>query len=329
MAINHIEATLRQYGALIDQHLKELLPHREDYLSEPIWYHMDSGGKRVRPALCLITCAALGGDPKGAIPFAVAVEILHNMFLIHDDIEDGDTMRRDRPTVWCKYGMPNALNVGDYLLGRAYRSILNSPLSAEKRLRLLDIFTLTYEKTVEGQALDINWRGDRGFTIEKYLRIVELKTAYYLTFGMVGGAVIAGAPEEVIEKFWELGRSIGPAFQIKDDLIDLAKGKGRGGQIGSDIKEGKPSFLYAYALSKANKEDRDRLIEIMLKPREETSDKEVEEVINLYKKYGAIDYAQDYADKLVDRAFQTIEELPVEDKALFRELAQFMAQRKT
>lgn len=329
MAINHIEAALRQYGALIDQHLKELFPHQDDFLSEPIWYHMDSGGKRVRPALCLITCSALGGDPKGAIPFAVAVEILHNMFLIHDDIEDGDTMRRDRPTVWCKYGMPNALNVGDYLLGRAYRSILNSTLPAEKRLRLLDIFTLTYEKTVEGQALDINWRGDREFTIEKYLRIVELKTAYYLTCGMVGGAVIAGAPKVVVEKLWELGHSIGPAFQIKDDLIDLSQGKGRGGQIGSDIKEGKPSFLYAYTLSKADTKDRDRLIKIMLKPREETSNKEVEEVIALYKKYGAIDYAQSYADGLVERAFETIEEIPVEDKAIFREIAQFMAQRKT
>ena len=329
MAINRIEATLKQYGALIDLQLQELLPHREDYLSEPIWYHMDSGGKRVRPALCLITCAALGGDPKAAIPFAVAVEILHNMFLIHDDVEDGDTMRRDKPTVWCKYGTANALNVGDYLLGRAYRSILSSSLPAEKRLRLLDIFTLTYERTVEGQALDINWRGDRGFTMEKYLKIVELKTAYYLTCGMVGGAVIAGAPEVVIEKFWELGHSIGPAFQIKDDLIDLAQGKGRGGQIGSDIKEGKPSFLYAYTLSRASKEDRDRLIEVMLKPREETPDREVEEVIALYKKYGAIDYAQDYADGLVEKAFKTIEGLPVGDKALFRDLAQFMAQRKT
>ncbi len=329
MTLNHIESTLKQYGAVIDKHIEDLFPHRDDYLSEPIWYHMGGGGKRVRPALCLITCAALGGDPGEAIPFAVAVEILHNMFLVHDDIEDGDTMRRDKPTVWCKYGMPNALNVGDYLLGRAYRSILNSSLPPEKRLRLLDIFTFTYERTVEGQALDINWRGDKTFTIEKYLKIVELKTAYYLTCGMVGGAVIADAPNEVTEKFWELGHNIGPAFQIRDDLIDLAQGKGRGGQIGSDIKEGKPSFLYAYTLSQADKKDKGRLIEIMLKPREETSDREVEEVIGLYHKYDAIDYAQRYADNLVESAFQTIEGLPIRDKALFRELAQFMAQRKT
>jgi geranylgeranyl pyrophosphate synthase len=323
-----IEESLRAYGKRIDEQLRALIPHREDYLSEPIWHHMDSGGKRMRPALCLITCQTLGGNPEEAIPFAVAVEILHNMFLMHDDIEDGDTMRRDRPTVWVQYGTANAINAGDYLLGRAYRSILNSRVPTEKRLRLLDIFTLTYEKTVEGQALDINWRGAKDFTIEKYLQIVELKTAYYLTCGMVGGAVVAGASEEVIQKLWELGHSIGPAFQIRDDLIDLTQGKGRGGQIGSDIKEGKASFLYAYTLGKVKPQERDRLIEIMLKPREKTADGEVQEVLDLYKKYGAITYAQDYAEGLVRKAYQTIEELPVEDKETFRAIATFMAQWK-
>ncbi|MFQ5957508.1 MAG: polyprenyl synthetase family protein, partial [Candidatus Brocadiales bacterium] len=212
-----IEESLKAYGERIDEHLKGLFPHKDDYLSEPIWYHMDSGGKRMRPALCLIVCEALGGNPDEAVAFAAAVEVLHNMFLMHDDIEDGDTMRRDRPTVWVRYGTANAINAGDYLLGRAYRAILNSNLPMEKRLKQLDIFTLTYEKTVEGQALDINWRGSTKFTIEDYLQIVELKTAYYLTCGMVGGAVVAGTSDGVIEKLWELGKSMGPAFQIRDD----------------------------------------------------------------------------------------------------------------
>lgn len=323
----NIEESLKTYGKGIDEHLKKLFPVRDDYLSEPIWYHMESGGKRMRPALCLIVCEALGGSPDEAVPFAAAVEILHNMFLMHDDIEDGDTMRRDKPTVWVKFGTANAINAGDYLLGRAYRSILESSLPQEKKLRLLDIFTLTYEKTVEGQALDINWRGSTNFTIEDYLRTVELKTAYYLTCGMVGGAVVAGVSDSVIDKIWELGKSMGPAFQIRDDLIDLTHGKGRGGVIGSDIKEGKPSFLYAYTLSKAGAADKERLIEIMLKPRETTSTRVVDEVIRLYKKYDAINYSQSFAERLVEKAFKTIEEIPVENKATFRELAQFVAER--
>ncbi len=326
--VENIEESLKAYGTRIDDYLKELIPVREDFLSEPIWYHMESGGKRMRPALCLIICEALGGRPDEAVPFASAVEMLHNMFLVHDDLEDGDTMRRDKPTVWVKFGAANAINVGDYLLGRAYRAILECDLPLEKRIKLLEIFTITYEKTVEGQALDINWRGFTDFTVEHYLRIVELKTAYYLACGMVGGAVIADKSDDVIEKIWELGKSMGPAFQIRDDLIDLTHGKGRGGVIGSDIKEGKPSFLYAYTLNQAGAGDRERLIEIMLKPRESTSSRVVDEVITLYNKYDAISYSQKFADALVKQAFKIIEEIPVEDKTTFREIARFMAERK-
>ncbi|MCB7129471.1 MAG: polyprenyl synthetase family protein [Candidatus Brocadiales bacterium] len=325
--MKNIEESLKSYGTRIDAYLKGLIPVKDDYLSDAIWYHMESGGKRMRPALCLIICEGLGGNPDEAMPFAAAVEILHNMFLVHDDIEDGDTMRRDKPTVWVKYGTANAINVGDYLLGRAYRVILECDLPLEKKLKLLHIFTITYEKTVEGQALDINWRGSTDFTIEHYLQIVELKTAYYLTCGMVGGAVVAGKSDDVVEKIWELGRSIGPAFQIRDDLIDLTHGKGRGGVIGSDIKEGKPSFLYAYTMSQAGAGDRERLIEIMLKPRNDTSSRVVDEVISLYNKYDTINYSQKFADELVEKSFKIIEEIPVEDKSAFRDIARFMTER--
>src|SRR3989339_780697 len=199
--------------------------------------------KRVRPAICLITCEALGGNTNDAIHFALAIEIMHNMFLMHDDIEDGDTIRRDQPTVWVKYGTANAINAGDYLLACAYKSVLASPVSLEKKIHLLQILTLTYEKTVEGQALDINARAAEDFSVDKYMAMVELKTGYYLACGMVGGAVVSGISEKVVEKIWSLGKTMGPAFQIRDDLIDLTHGKGRGGAIGSDVKEGKASFL--------------------------------------------------------------------------------------
>ncbi len=143
MKIN-IEESIRTYGKKIDDLHKEAVPpDRDDYLSGPIWHHLRTGGKRIRPAICLITCEELGGDPDEALYFALAIETLHNMFLLHDDIEDGDTVRRDQPTVWVKYGIANAINSGDYLLACAYRSILSSPLPSEKKMKLLDIFTLT------------------------------------------------------------------------------------------------------------------------------------------------------------------------------------------
>lgn len=323
-----IEESIKVYGTKIDELLKELIPpERKDYLSEPIWHHMHTGGKRVRPAICLITCEALGGNPHNAIHFALAVEVMHNMFLMHDDIEDGDTMRRDQPTVWVKYGTANAINAGDYLLACAYKSVLASPVSLGKKIRLLQVLTLTYGKTVEGQAFDINARGCEDFSVDKYMKMVELKTGYYLACGMVGGAIVSGISEQVVEKIWTLGKTMGPAFQIRDDLIDLTHGKGRGGVIGSDIKEGKASFLYSYALQVACADDKKYLCAIMSKPRNETTDDDIQWVLDVYKKYNAIKYAQDYADDLVKQAYKTIDEIPVENKTIFKEIASFMANR--
>jgi geranylgeranyl pyrophosphate synthase len=277
--------------------------------------------------LCLITCEALGGNPDEALYFALAIEVMHNMFLLHDDIEDGDTVRRDQPTVWVKYGTANAINAGDYLLACAYKSTLSSPVSLGKKVKLLEILTLTYERTVEGQALDINARAAENFSVDEYMKMVELKTGYYLACGMVGGAVVSGASDDVVEKIWELGKTMGPAFQIRDDLIDLTHGKGRGGLIGSDVKEGKASFLYSYALQVANRDDRKCLRDIMLKPRDETTGTDIQCVLDIYKKYDAMNYAQEFAENLVRQAYEVIDRIPVDDKTVFKEIASFMARR--
>ncbi len=326
----NIEESIKIYGKKIDDLLRKIIPPDEDdFLSEPIWHHLRTGGKRIRPAICLITCKELGGNPDEALYFALAIEILHNMFLLHDDIEDEDTMRRDQPTVWVKYGVANAINSGDYLLGRAYHCILISPTPTDIKLKLLEIFTLTYEKTVKGQALDINARGACDFTVKKYIELVRLKTGYYLACGMVGGALTSGNPNVTVDKIWDLGKLMGPAFQIKDDLIDLTRGKGRGGIIGSDIKEGKSSFLYAYTLEVASEDDKQKLIEIMAKKRDETTETDVKHVLDIYKKYGAIDHAQKYADDLIQQTSQIIDEIPTNNKTVFKDIASFMAQRMT
>ena len=99
----NIEESIKIYGKKIDDLLKEIIPQdRDDYLSEPIWHHLRTGGKRIRPAICLITCKELGGNPDDALHFALAIEILHNMFLLHDDIEDEDTMRREIGRASCR-----------------------------------------------------------------------------------------------------------------------------------------------------------------------------------------------------------------------------------
>ncbi|MGR3178946.1 MAG: polyprenyl synthetase family protein [Candidatus Anammoxibacter sp.] len=326
----NIEDKIKTYGNKINKLLKDLIPvNKDDYLSEPIWHHLSTGGKRIRPAICLITCEALGGNVENALHFALAVEILHNMFLMHDDIEDGDTVRRDKPTVWVKYGLANAINAGDYMLALAYRSILSSQTGVEIKIKLLDIFTMTYGKTVEGQALDINARAEKDFTVEKYMKIVELKTGYYLACGIVGGVALAEHNNSNLDTIWELGKNMGPAFQIKDDLIDLTIGKGRGGVIGSDISEGKASFPYAYTLEVANENEKNQLIRIMSKERDKTYKDDIRWVIDLYKKYDALDYAQDYAEKLIKETYKTVDRIDTKDNTIFKEIADFMVQRSS
>jgi geranylgeranyl pyrophosphate synthase len=321
---------LLEAGSRVEPLLEEMFPRdRADFLSAPFWHHMGTGGKRLRPALCIRCCEELGGEADQAIPFAAAVEILHNMFLVHDDLEDGDTVRRDAPTVWVRFGMENAVNLGDYMLGRAYAAILSSPVELSATHRLLTAFTETYERTCRGQALDVNWRGREDLTVEQYLEMVTLKTGDYLALGMVGGAIIAGLPDGSVAQIRQLGSNMGPAFQVRDDVIDLTLGKGRGGALGNDIREGKPSILYAHALSAASGEDRRRLLEIIRKPREETTDADVREVIALYGRLGSLDFARRTADELVRQAFETIERIPVENKDFFRQAARFMAERTT
>ncbi len=326
---SEITTVIRRYGARIDSHLKKLFPKSDlPELHKPIRYHLGTGGKRIRPALCLMTCEALGGKPVDAVPFAAAAEVLHNLFLLHDDIEDGDTVRRDKPATWVQFGIANALNASDYMIARAYRSILDAKLPWATRERLLAVFSKTYEKTVEGQALDINLRAEPDFTVRKYMRIVGLKTGYYLAFNFVGGAVVAGASEAVIQGLWQLGKKLGPAFQIRDDIIDLTHGKGRRGETGCDIKEGKPSILFAHALAEVGATDRRALLAVMRRPRAKTTATDVKKVIGVYEKAGSIEYAQRRADALIGNALKIIDRLPLKNKERFHSVAQFIANRK-
>jgi geranylgeranyl pyrophosphate synthase len=326
---------LSRYAERIEARLRAEVAPEPGYpfLSEPAWYAFEGGGKRLRPTLCLAATEALGGDPETAIPFAVATEIFHNVLLIHDDIEDGDTMRRDKPTLWVQAGLPNAINVSDLLICKVFQLITETPVEPAVRLELCSSFCLAFERTVEGQALDINLRGHQDVTLETYLRIVQLKTAYYLALPWVGGALIAGVPSADIAPLWELGRCLGPAFQIKDDLLDLTQGKGRGGEVGCDLKEGKPSIFFAYVLDReaGAADERRRLGEIVRQPRESTSEEDVRWAIDFYHRSGAIPFAESEAQGLIQRSSDVLEESPFspEGKEAFRAISRYIIDRST
>jgi geranylgeranyl pyrophosphate synthase len=165
-------------------------------------------------------------------------------------------------------------------------------LSPAHRLELLELMSETVDHTHIGQALDIEARAHHAFTMAQYERLVREKTGYYLAAPMLGAAVVAQAPAVVREALRSYGHHLGPMFQITDDLLDLTAGKGRGGAVGSDIREGKRSFLVAVALERAGVGERDELFRILDAPRGAVTDGEVEWAIRLFEETGAVEAAR-------------------------------------
>lgn len=325
-----VERILKEKGSLIDKEIESVFLTSIPNLHDAVYYHLGTGGKRIRPVLAIATCEALRGNVQRIIPFAAACEILHNWMLIHDDIEDGDRMRRDKPAVWVKYGLAHGINVGDYMAQKVYELILRSKnyrVDNETVFRLIDAMVTTVAKTAEGQAMDIDLRGNDKPTEREYMDMVVGKTAHYLTIPMVGGAIVAGTDAKLIDKIIEFGNFIGPAFQITDDILDLTKGKGRG-EIGRDVKEGKRSILVIHCLSKCMRKEKSLLLRILNKPVEKTTNDDVLTVKKLFEKYGSMGYAQGMARGLANEAMETTKDLPPELRSILNEFADYLVERK-
>jgi geranylgeranyl diphosphate synthase type I len=210
-------------------------------------------GKRLRPMLCLLACAELGGDAVQALPAAAAIEIVHNFSLIHDDIEDGDEVRRHRPTVWKVWGVPQAVNVGDAMYTLAYAALhrlsrLGVP--AETVLRVLDCLTKTCLALTEGQHLDMRFETRNDVTVAEYLCMIGGKTAALVGASVAVGGIIAGASPSVTDALSRYGEAIGLAFQIQDDRLGIwGDPEVTGKPAGNDLLRRKKSLPILHALN--------------------------------------------------------------------------------
>jgi geranylgeranyl pyrophosphate synthase len=329
--MSDIEKFLEGSKENIEKEMLKVFPREGiENLNDAVWYHLNSGGKRIRPGLAIATCKALGGDVKKVMPFAAACEVTHNWLLVHDDIQDLSEMRRNKPAVWKKYGISHAINIGDYMSQKVYEMILKSReygVDEKTILRLIDETVWTCIKTAEGQALEINLKKNNSPTEREYMEMVKGKTAYYLTNPMVGGAVIARASEDVIKQIRTYGMYAGPAFQIADDLLDLTAAKGRG-ETGSDIKEGKRSIMVVHCVSRCSENEKTMFLEILNKPVEETGSEDVLWVKGLFERYGSIQYAEEKARELADEAKKSISDLQPQLRDMLSSFADYMVERK-
>jgi len=182
------------------------------------------GGKLVRPTLCLLSCKAVGGDRRMALPAAAALELVHSFSLIHDDIEDGDEERRGRATVWRIWGEPQVINAGDAMHGLARLALLRldeESVPKGKVIRAASILDETCVEFCEGQYLDISHEGRLDINIAAYLEMIDRKTAALMACSFEIGALLGTEDESAVQSFRRLGRKLGLAYQMKDDILGV------------------------------------------------------------------------------------------------------------
>ncbi len=304
-----------RFGSLRTRYLDDILTlikatAREaggDSLDDMTAYHLATGGKRLRALLPLLIAENLGRDPAKMIPFGAACEMLHNATLVHDDLQDGDEVRRGRPTVWKQYGIPQAINVGDamfyYTLLLAQRLEVAAPIREAAARRIL-VETL---RVIDGQEREFQLKLADPVTLDDYFRMVEGKTSGLFALPMAGAAEVVGAPAPLVAGLTEAARHLGVLFQIQDDVLDLYGDKGRDVQ-GSDIGEGKRSALVVHALETASVDDRAWLLSILDKDRSETTAQDVTDVMGLFDRTGSLRYALDELGRRRKRAIEAVRE---------------------
>lgn len=217
-------------------------------LFEPISYILSLGGKRVRPALSLMSYNLYKEDVTRVIPIALGIEIFHNFTLLHDDLMDKADMRRGKPSVHIKWSDNTAVLSGDAMLIEAYKEI--AKIEPQYLKPVLDLFSTTATEICCGQQLDMEFERRMDVTISEYIEMIRLKTAVLLACALKEGAIVADASEADADNLYEYGINVGLGFQLKDDLLDVyGDSASFGKRIGGDILCNKKTFLLISALS--------------------------------------------------------------------------------
>lgn len=350
-----IERELKESRELVDSMIERYFPKKiedEGYLEwllsrssrgydpyviqktifEPMWDLLARGGKRWRPWLFLTLAKNLGVDLNEYGELAVIVELLHNGSLIADDIEDGAEFRRGDKAIHVKYGLDIAVNLSSAMYFLPLKILMEMRVNDAIYRRLINAYLEDMIRIHMGQATDIGWhrglRDPETISVENYLEMCANKTGVLPRMAARFAAIAAGLGEDEERRLGRFAESIGVAFQIQDDILNITNAESLGKEYGEDIKEGKVTLMVIISLSKADERDKVRLKEILSM---HTSDPNlIREAISIMEKYGAIDYAKEVARSIVIESWRDAELLLPDNiyKERIRELATFLIERK-
>ena len=352
-----IEKYLEETAPLIDKTIEKYLPRKfskdavlfkvtppiysytlepiNKAVADPIWDMLDRGGKRWRPALFLLICEALGKKAEYCLDFSIIPEVIHNGTLVIDDIEDSSEMRRGKPCTHKIFQIDISINAGNamYYLPLLPLMVQREKLSPEVQRDFYEVYVQEMINLSMGQAMDIAWH--RGIANadalgeDDYLQMCAYKTGTLARMAAKMAAVLADAPKSLVEKIGRFAESIGVAFQMQDDILDLTGqefAKKKGG-VGQDITEGKRSLMAIYTLKKANSKDKKRLVEIL---NVHTSDQKLrDEAISIMQKYGAMEHVKQTAERMVMESWSETEKLlpTPQAKEKLKAFAEFLIKR--
>ena len=317
----------------VNEVIAELVRGEPSELYEASMHLIRAGGKRLRPLALTLAGRMYGLSESLGIRAGASVEVLHNFTLIHDDIMDKDRLRRGVPTVHTIYGTEKAIIAGDLLFAKAFEALtalVNYGVSPGRIVSAVKELSWASVTVAEGQALDMSFEARSDVSVEDYITMVFKKTAALFKASLVIGALLAGAPEEEVEKLTEYGSDIGIAFQIRDDVLGLVGNeKVLGKPVLSDLREGKRTVLVIYALSKLGGEERSELLKAL--GNKEASIEELRRAAELIRSTGAMEYADQLAEKYVDNGLEALNSTNAVDneaKEMLKKLALYITQRK-
>lgn len=290
--------------------------------------YLRSGGKRIRPALSLLSCGASGGSYDSILTLISIIELFHNFTLIHDDIEDDSQYRRGLPTLHIAHGIPIALNTGDALYTLLWKKLVNVDLPPSKLVKIQKLYAEAFKKVVDGQGIELSWIREGKFSTgqKDYIQMIGGKTAALMALSCSMGAISGSKKHR--NMLSDYGYALGMAFQIHDDVLNLTGNFEKyKKEIGGDISEGKRTLMVVKVLEIGSTEDKERLVSILSSHSKNQND--ITDAINILKKYGAIDFATKAAVEYIETAKHSISSLPDSvDKRSLLNLADYVVKRE-